>query len=149
MNAAQFFGVVILLISDGNSEIGAHVRLFDLCKASDQIKSYYKSDFFSPKKSFFSSFVRNMFRVTISYKYHGYNQYYWFPVNILLLPASMGFLGAKLLCGSIFCPSLTHCILYIYTSISTYNSTMPLCGEHLKKRCRKQLKISNITLNKL
>ena len=48
----------MVLILDGNSKIGAHVRqeqslLFDLFKAFDYIECSQKSDFFSRKKCIF------------------------------------------------------------------------------------------------
>ena len=64
----------MVLILDGNSEKGAHVMeqylLFDLDKGFDYIKSSHKFVFLS-EKTYFVSYARTMFWVTIQYKYPG------------------------------------------------------------------------------
>ena len=61
----------MVLILECNSEIDEHVRsnllLFELF---DYIEGSHKSYFFFSKKIYFSSYMRNMFRVTIQYKGH-------------------------------------------------------------------------------
>ena len=56
-------GDVMVLIGDGNSEIGAFVRsiwLYDLFKGFDYIKSSHIADLFFLQKDLFSSCVRNI-----------------------------------------------------------------------------------------
>ena len=51
-NEYPFTEIYMVLILDGNTEIGAHVRT-NLFKAFDLIKSSHKSDIFSPKRHIF------------------------------------------------------------------------------------------------
>ena len=55
--------IVMVLTLDGNSETGAHVGsnlCYLICLRHFFIESNHKYDFF-PEKTFFPSFVRNMF----------------------------------------------------------------------------------------
>ena len=65
----------MVLILDGNSEIVAHVLSkignLDLFNAFVWINSGHKSKRYFQKKNGLDSNVRNVFRVTICYSYHG------------------------------------------------------------------------------
>ena len=80
-------GLIMVLITDGNSDIGAHVgwsSLFDLHKVLVWPKAVTNQIIWSSEKTYFPTQVRNMSCVTISYKYHGSDELMqtFFPICI-------------------------------------------------------------------
>ena len=74
----SFKGQTMVLILDGNSEIGAHVSSnFCYFNIENSHKSYF---YLFSKKTYFRSFVRNMFHVTIQFTFLQYYilQFYFF-----------------------------------------------------------------------
>ena len=69
----------MVLMLDGNSEIGAHdqSKLFDLLKAFDEVKKSHKP------QTWFPLSVRNMFLGTLLYCYHGFELAFSFARSLL------------------------------------------------------------------
>mgnify|MGYP006975910399 CR=1 FL=1 len=87
MDSCFCFHIVSILYS--NSEKGAHNRsnlCYSICSRHLIKSKAVTNQIFLPKKTNFSSCVRNMVWVTICYKYHGLKG--WRNMDLLLMPRS-------------------------------------------------------------
>ena len=87
----NFSDQTMVFISDGNSENGAHVGStlwYSICLRHFRLGREQSKIVFFSETTYFPSCVRNMFWVTISYKYHG-------PDNLLHTFTSRQFSGKE------------------------------------------------------